>query len=618
MDFVKGKISKIILGLTSAGIILLMFPANLYANHFRYGTMSWEPVDDDGTIRLKMQNGWTTSHGCCSALNAGDFKNNYVTIYWGDGSDSGQTIDFKVLSRDNTTNDTITEMGDSSSGWTVGVTHKYASAGTYVVYWSGSARESVSNDPTNGNGWRNQTTVTPYFSASNTSNSSPVSAVPSRVQVQDNTTFNYQVGATDANNDSLNFRWGTKDEFFSSSGDFTEPTGMTLSSSGLISWDVRDTVLCIGCSQNDNNSEDDLWVAVIMVEDLYDNGSVKSYIPVDFFFRTASASNDPPVMTGIDNTTQSVSIGTTNTFTLTSTDDSGAAPTFSVLNPPSDISSIWSTSSSTSVVNGDNTTTFTITFTPPCTFANKSYTVNIRSTDSAGMTKDQTLRLFVSMGGYANPTAPTLVSPANGSTVVKPVSFQWEESTDADNDTVSYSFYLCTNSGFSGCSGTSVAAGVNLTPPFNQNLQDSLISWPRYLEAAPIYQQISKDLSMLPRWMFLLTAFGMLSILISFSLKNISNRKLVIMLILLIFFFSLNINSCARSDNSTSETASTSDESSSTTDGNTSTTATSVTINDMPYTTSDVTNNTTYYWKVIASDTMDCSGESRTWSFTVQ
>ncbi len=201
MDFVKGKISKIILGLTSAGIILLMFPANLYANHFRYGTMSWEPVDDDGTIRLKMQNGWTASHGCCSALNVGDFKNNYQKIYWGDGSDSGQTIDFKVLSRDNTTNDTITEMGDSSSGWTVGVTHKYASAGTYVVYWSGSARESVSNDPTNGNGWRNQTTVTPYFSASNTSNSSPVSAVPSRVQVQDNTNFNYHVGETDADND---------------------------------------------------------------------------------------------------------------------------------------------------------------------------------------------------------------------------------------------------------------------------------------------------------------------------------------------------------------------------------------------------------------------------------
>ena len=60
------------------------------------------------------------------------------------------------------------------------------------------------------------------------------------------------------------------------------------------------------------------------------------------------------------------------------------------------------------------------------------------------------------------------------------------------------------------------------------------------------------------------------------------------------------------------------DESSSSTDANTSTSATTVTINDIPYTTSDVTNNTTYYWKVIASDTKGCSAESAKWSFTVQ
>ena len=163
-------------------------------------------------------------------------------------------------------------------------------------------------------------------------------------------------------------------------------------------------------------------------------------------------------------------------------------------------------------------------------------------------------------------------------------------------------------------------------PPFNQNLQDSLISWPRYLEAAPTYQQISKDLSIMPKWLFLLTAFVLLSVLISFSLKNISNRKLVIMLILLVFFFSLNINSCASSDNSTSETTSSpnddssdsNDDSSDSNTATTSTTATTVTINDMPYTTSDVTNNTTYYWKVIASDTKGCSAESAKWSFTVQ
>ena len=149
------------------------------------------------------------------------------------------------------------------------------------------------------------------------------------------------------------------------------------------------------------------------------------------------------------------------------------------------------------------------------------------------MTKDQTLGLFVSTAGNADPTAPTLVSPANGSTVAKPVSFQWTKSTDADNDAISYSLYFCTHSGLAGCSGTSVAAGGNLMPPFNQNLQDSLISWPRYLEAAPIYQQFSQDFSMIPKWLIMLTAFGMLSILISLSLKNISYRKLVIMFILL-------------------------------------------------------------------------------------
>ncbi|SVD08256.1 uncharacterized protein METZ01_LOCUS361110, partial [marine metagenome] len=311
-----------------------------------------------------------------------------------------------------------------------------------------------------------------------------------------------------------------------------------------------------------------------------DNGSLKSYIPLDFFYKITSASNDPPVIIGIDNTTQTVSIGTTRTFTFTSTDDSGNAPTFSVLNPPSDNSSIWSTSSSTSVVNGDNTTTFTITFTPPCTFGNKSYAINIRSTDSAGMTKDQTLGLFVSTASNADPTAPTLVSPANGATVTKPVSFQWTKSTDADNDAISYSLYFCTDSGFAGCSGTSVAAGGNLMPPFNQNLQDSLISWPRYLEAAPIYQQISKDLSMIPKWLFLLTAFGLLSGLISFSLKNISNRRIVFMFIFLTFCFSLIIISCSEKEEYGEDWEKKGDTNTST---------------DLTYTTSDLTSGTTYY-----------------------
>ena len=137
-------------------------------------------------------------------------------------------------------------------------------------------------------------------------------------------------------------------------------------------------------------------------------------------------------------------------------------------------------------------------------------------------------------------------------------------------------------------------------PPFNQNLQDSLISWPRYLEAAPIYQQISKDLSIMPKWMFLLTAFGMLSILISFSLKNISNRRIVFMFIFLTFCLSLTIISCGEKD----EYEDWEKE--------------GYTPPALTYTTSDLTTNTTYYWKVNASDTRGGSAESETWSFTVQ
>ena len=166
------------------------------------------------------------------------------------------------------------------------------------------------------------------------------------------------------------------------------------------------------------------------------------------------------------------------------------------------------------------------------------------------MTKDQSLGLKVSSISNADPTAPTLVSPANGATVTKPVSFKWTKSTDTDNDAISYTFYLCTDSGFAGCSGTTVASCNNLIPPLNKKLQYSLISWPRNLQAAPILKQISRDLSMIPKWMIMLTAFVLLSGLISFSLKNISNRKFLYMFILLSFFFILNINSCARSDSS--------------------------------------------------------------------
>jgi len=611
MNTFKAEVNKIILALTSVGIvILLMLPVSLSANHFRYGTMSWENDWDNRTIRLQMENGWTANHRNFNASGdynywAGDYvgsiKNNYIRIYWGDGSNT--YLDIKIKSRDASTaiNNTISEMGDnSSSTWTKGVYHTYSSDGDYVVYWGSYAREATQIN--NGLNWRNETKVN--IGGANSSNISPVSAVPSVVQVQDNKTFNYQLVATDANGDSLNYRWGTQAEFFWHATrdwdnvSYLPPAGMTLSSSGLIGWDVRDSVV-------DNATLGTLWGSQIMVEDLDSSGNVKSYIPLDFFFKIASASNDPPAFTKFPTGTRTVSVGTTKTIKIKSTDDSGVAPTITVLNPPSDNTSIWDNTTSTS----GGETTFTITFTPDSSLGNKSFAVNIRSTDNASMTKDQTLGLKVSIVSNADPTAPTLVSPADNSTVTQPATFQWEKSTDTDNDAVSYNIYICTDSGFVGCSGTSVTAGVNFNPPFNQNFHDNLIPWPSPLHAATVSQQISQDPSMIPKWVIMLGVLGLLSGFISLSVKNITHRRIVFMFIFLTFCFSLTIISCGEKDEYGESWEK---------KGYTPPDLTNTTSDNLTYTTSDLTTNTTYYWKVIASDTKGGSAESETWSFTVQ
>ncbi len=290
MNTFKAEVNKIILALTSVGIvILLMFPAGLSANHFRYGTISWEPTADNGThvtIRVKMQNGWTANHGWYRSSSdydtfvsgyVGSIKDDEIRIYWGDGTT--KDVDIKIISRDNTTgtassdcsgsNDqtsgkcidsTISEMGEYSSGtWTTGATHSYADNGTteYFLSWGGYARTATNNNIDSGccgGEWRNQTKIN--VGGAYDGNKSPVGAVPPIIQAQDNKTFNYQLVATDADGDSLKYRWGKLNEFFldpggSSAGPtstdyFKQPAGMTLSTSGLIEWDIKDSTTAAG------------------------------------------------------------------------------------------------------------------------------------------------------------------------------------------------------------------------------------------------------------------------------------------------------------------------------------------------------------------------------------
>ena len=419
-------------------------------------------------------------------------------------------------------------------------------------------------------------------------NVSPVSAVPPVIQVQDNTSFTYQVNATDANGDNLTYRWGYLREFFKRDGssagggddNFTMPTGMTLSSSGLIEWDIRDNVTCddsvSGCTNPTNddavdNTTNSIWVAVIMVEDRLDNGTAKSRIPKDIFFKVTSPTNDAPEFTTFPGRKTTIFSGNTKTFTIKSTDDSGTAPTITVLNPLSDNSSIWSTSSSTS----GGETTFSINFAPDSSMEDTSYVVNIRSTDGAGMTKDQSFGIQVSSVTNADPTAPILLSPADGDNVTSPVTFRFAGSTDSDGDNVSYTRYVCTNSGFVGCSGTSVTAGANFVPPFNQNFHDNLIPWPSPLHAATSSQQISQDFSMIPKLFIILVVLGLLGVIMSLSVKNIKYRRIAYILFLIIIGTAV---SCSKKDEVDLEESTSTDNSTTTDDSSSSSDTTAPTV----------------------------------------
>ncbi len=575
MHFIKAKVSKIILALLSVGIvILLMFPASLSATHFRYGTLSWDLVDND-TIRLKGAIGWNAGHVSWNEISdygetslstfVGSVRD-YLDVTWGGGSPTSSDMHHKVLSRSgSTTSDSvITQMGTYSSGWTEGLTHDYDN-GTHIIYWGSSSRTSVHSDQSgNGGTWRNETMV--RIGGDFVGNVSPVSAVPDTVRVQDNKTFSYQVSATDANGDNLTYRWGLMQEFFVANGtgntdNFTMPTGMTLSSSGLIEWDVRDNNSAL------STTTDDLWNAVIMVEDRLDNGTAKSRIPIDFFFKVTDPTNAAAEFTVFPTGTQTIFSGSTKTITIKSTDDSGTAPTITVLNPPSDNSSIWSTSSSTS----GGETTFTITFAPDSSMEDTSYVVNIRSTDGDGMTKDQSFGVQVSSVTNADPTAPILLSPADDANVTSPVTFRFAGSTDSDGDNVSYTRYVCTNSGFVGCSGTSVTAGGNFVPPFNQNFHDNLIPWPSPLHAATNSQQISQDFSMIPKLFIMLGVLGLLSVIMSLSVKNIKYRRIAYILFLIIIGTAVSCKKASDPDsslpsNNESTSTTTTDDSSSSSD----------------------------------------------------
>lgn len=364
--------------------------------------MSWSKVSgQDKTVLFKMQIGWTNDHGFIPTNTPiGGVVTDKVTLNFGDGNSVSAAL--QVISRNSVTNDVTTKLvsiksGDSS--YTEGVEHTYASDGEYVAYWGSSVREGAVNQ--DGGAWRGETRVN--IGGTYAANSSPVSAVASVVQVQDNTQFSYKLTGSDPDNDTLQFRYGTKAEFYGSgTGEATKPTGLTLDSEGNISWDVRDGTLSTNIG--------DRWQMTVMLEDLDSLGNVKSYVPLDFVFKISDASDAQPTVTTADDSL-SVAKGGTLTFEVTTNDPDWSvgksSPTLSAINPPSSDNTIWSESTSST----DGTTVDTVTFVPADAMAGNSYVVNFQGTDAGGNTATKAITIQVISSPTPTPTPVPTSTP---------------------------------------------------------------------------------------------------------------------------------------------------------------------------------------------------------------
>ena len=230
----------------------------LLLTHFRYTNLSWESnATQANTIDFRLQQGFNLGDQLFRNVSkVGDITtSNNDNLNYGDNST--QKIYLKVLSINTTENTFIAEAGHSSDGGTTfvsGFEHTYSKTGDFTAFLqNGNRIDSLQNDAVGK--YRFETLVNV-----GSGNSSPVVAISPVVQVADNTIVSLQIPAVDPDGDTIRYRLATSQEA-SGTNNYVQPTGLSISSAGVISWDIRN-------SGGTATSVGDLWTAQVVVEDL--------------------------------------------------------------------------------------------------------------------------------------------------------------------------------------------------------------------------------------------------------------------------------------------------------------------------------------------------------------
>jgi PKD repeat protein len=313
------------------------------------------------------------------------------------------------------------------------ITRTYTSDGPFTAYLSGCCRISLANPNTN---YLVRSVV--RFSPAN---SSPVSTLPPVIDAPvNNASFSFQVPATDAEGDQLTFRIATPTE----SNLYTAPPGLTVSSTGLVTWNTVGTTV------------GQLWGVQVVIEERR-SGVLIGSSAVDFLLRVTGASGTAPSCLPPSQTSYTVNVGQPVQFTVGTRDtdindslrlSASGVPTGALMQPalplqgPSGISSTFS-------------------WTPPSTAGGFTYQMIFTVTDTSGQSGQCTVRVTVqtppaNRPPVANAGPDQSVSP--GTTV----TLNGTGSSDPDGQPITYLWSQMVSSG----PAVTLSSTTSATPSF--------------------------------------------------------------------------------------------------------------------------------------------------------
>jgi hypothetical protein len=385
-------------------------------SHFRYGNVSWAPVAGQAnTFDFTIQMSWRNSAFFGSTNVVGQHAN---VGSWSFGDGTAGNIDLTVQSV------------NGAEDWFAGqatLRHTYTSTGDKIAFFDSCCRISTLRNDHDGN--EHIETVVNV----GTGNRSPVSSLPPIVQVPDNGIFTYQIPAADPDGDPLSYR-------FSSSAESTLTTpvpGLSVSSTGLLTWDVRDSQRA--------TSPGDLWATQVMIAD------GKTKVPVDFILQLVapSAVNHAPVVAASPTGPFLPVTGQFLTFTVTASDqDSGdTINSLQALNAPAGM--VF-----TPFGSPGNPKSITASWTPTLAQASGTYVITFQATDSHGANA-QTSVTITPIAANQSPVATAIPGGSYAVAEGGSLTLNGSASTDPDNDPLTYSWDINGDGTFGDATGLS-------------------------------------------------------------------------------------------------------------------------------------------------------------------